>query len=312
VNSKLLSNRTSRNRAIATFAVVFAVIGLGGGLALGATNKETVKLDRVAQVAKPQQRQQTTGTISSGFNPQINGFSFANFTDNPNNTAVGIEDLITVFGQTSVCAQVTEGTCAPYKSATDFITKLRVELAKGRCDGLVVLASRLFQKQSSLTNFSSNATTTAQLTVSQVDNEVVYWWTTQILPGFTKASTETLALQPSQFADRIAQDIRSGAGSTIGIYTNEIGHSVLPIAIRFNGSLAEIDIYDSNTPGLTQRLTINRDLESWAYVVSNASGLETQTVSGNGSGRLALVAMNARQSTPTKYFANLDGATTSK
>jgi len=54
-----------------TFVVVYTAIALWGGLALGATNKEA------SQLGLP-----------------INGFSFANFTDSPNNTAVGIEDLI--------------------------------------------------------------------------------------------------------------------------------------------------------------------------------------------------------------------------
>lgn len=320
-----------------------AVVALWSGPAHGAPDKGTSAPGRYEQVAKPQQQQrpdsraknkparlhpieknvdrqsvaspaarQTTGTISSGFDPRINGFSFANWVDDPNNTSVGIETLIRVFDQTSICTRVIAGTCDPYRSTTDFVAKLRVALSNGRCDGLVVLASRLFQRQSSLNSFSPNATTIAELTVSQVDTEVVYWWTTQVLPTFSKASAETRTLLPSQLADRIAQDIRSGAGSTIGIYANGTGHSVLPIAIRFKGPLAEIDIYDSNTPGLTQTLIIDRDLESWVYVVRNGSGLEAQTVSGTGSGGLDLVPLSARQSAPTNYFAWLDGVKTNK
>jgi len=343
MDSNSRSTWTSLHRSMATFVVMCAVIALWSGPALGAPDKGTSELGRYEQVAKPQQQQrltpraksklarlrqikknvnrqsvtspaarQTTSTISSGFDPRINGFSFANWLDDPNNTAIGIETLIRVFGQTSVCAQVIAGTCDPYRSATDFVLKLRVSLANGRCDGLVVLASRLFQKQSSLNNFSPNATTVAELTVSQVDAEVVYWWTTQVLPTFSKASAETRTLLPSKFADRIDQDIRGGAGSTIGIYANGIGHSVLPIAIRFNGSLAEIDIYDSNTPGLTQTLIIDRGLESWVYVVRNGLGLKTQTISGTGPGGLGLVPMGAGQSAPTNYFALLDGVKTGK
>lgn len=320
-----------------------AVIALWSGPALGTPNNGTSELGSYAQVAKPQQQQrlnfraeskparlhpikknvdrqsvtspaarQTTVTISSGFDPRINGFSFANWVDDPNNTSIGVEALIRVFDQTSVCARVIAGTCDPYRSATDFVAKLRVALANGRCDGLVVLASRLFQKQSSLNNFSPNATTVAELTVLEVNAEVVYWWATQVLPTFSKARAETRILLPSQLVDRIAEDIRSGAGSTIGIYANETGHSVLPIAIRFKGPLAEINIYDSNTPGLTQTLIVDRDLESWVYVVRNGSGLMVQTVSGTGSGGLDLVPLDARQSAPTDYFAWLDGIKTGK
>jgi len=229
MDSNSRSARTSLHRSMATFVVMCTVIALWSGPAYGAPDRGTSELGRYEQVAKPQQQQrptsrvksksarlrqfkkivarqsvtspaarQTSGTISSGFDPRINGFSFPNWLDDPNNTAIGIETLIRVFGQTSVCAQVIAGTCDPYRSATDFVAKLRVALANGRCDGLVVLASRLFQQQSSLNNFSPNATTVAELTVSQVDAEVVYWWTTQVLPTFSKASAETRTLLPSQ------------------------------------------------------------------------------------------------------------------
>jgi hypothetical protein len=338
MDSNSQSNRTTLHRSIAAFVVTCAVIALWSGPAQGAPDNGTSKTAQYEQTAKPSQQirvngkaknkstrlrptkknidqqsvavpaaRQTTGTISLGFDPRINGFSFANWADDPNNTSIGIDVLMRVFGQASVCARVIAGICDPYRSTTDFISKLRIALVNGRCDGLTVLASRFFRKQSSLSDFSPNATTVAELSVSQVDSEVVYWWATQVLPTFSKVSSETRTLLPSQFADRVAMDIRSGAGSTIGVYANGNGHSVLPIAIRFNGVLAEIDVYDSNTPGLTQTLIIDRDLESWVYVERNSSGLDGQTFSGNGSGGLDLVPLDARQSAPTNYFAWSDG-----
>lgn len=318
-------NRRGLLRYCAAFVVMCTVTTLSSEPARGTPDNKTLRSPRREQVTNSMQRtranvtpryelarlqsaRRTTRTTISNFDPRIDGFSFANWTESPTDTSIDIDVLVRVFGQSSVCARIIAGNCVPYRSASDFVTKLRVALANGRCDGLAVLASRLFQKQATIKDFSPNAKTVAELVQSQVDNEVIYWWATQILPTFSKASSETRTLLPSQFADLVEADIGSGTGSTIGMYTNGNGHSVLPIAIRFNGSLAEIDLYDGNTPGLTQTLVIDRDLESWVYVVRNSPELEYQTFSGKGSGGLALIPLDARIGAPTNYFAWLDGA----
>lgn len=128
-----------------------------------------------------------------------------------NSLAESLALLISIFGSESICRQDSlSTTCDPYPSAASFALVMNERLTYGRCEGMVVLASKLFSEKRNGLRLGN----TSDLTHNQIAQRISYWWGTQILPAVYAArdSSGNLLLQWSGF----------GAGS----------FDVIPIAIR--------------------------------------------------------------------------------
>lgn len=128
-----------------------------------------------------------------------------------NSPAESLALLISIFGSESICRQNSSSTtCDPYPSVASFASTMNERPAYGRCEGIVVLASRLFNEKRNGLRLGN----TSDLTRDQLAQQISYWWGTQILPAVsaTRDSSGNLLLQWSG----------SGAGSL----------DVIPIAIR--------------------------------------------------------------------------------
>jgi len=173
-------------------------------------------------------------------------------------------------------------------------------LADGRCEGMVVLASKLFNEKRNGLRLGN----TSDLTKDQLAQEISYWWGTQILPAVSAESQRTRKLLPSELLELIGTSITSGATSSLGIYQGESGHTLLPIAMRTINDTVHIDVYDGNTPKITQTLTINTMNESWVYSARDLSGNILMQWSGSGAGSLDVIPIATRIPQTTTSFAN--------
>jgi hypothetical protein len=173
-------------------------------------------------------------------------------------------------------------------------------LADGRCEGMVVLASKLFNEKRNGLRLGN----TSDLTKDQLAQEISYWWGTQILPAVSAESQRTRKLLPSELLELIGTSITSGATSSLGIYQGESGHTLLPIAMRTINGTVHIDVYDGNTPNITQTLTINTVNESWDYSARDLSGSLLMQWSGSGAGSLDVIPIATRIPQTTTSFAN--------
>jgi hypothetical protein len=240
-------------------------------------------------------------SLASGFNPEVDGFQFSNWTEPFSSTTESLALLISIFGSESICRQDSlSTTCDPYPSAVTFASAMNERLADGRCEGMVVLASKLFNEKRNGLRLGN----TSDLTKDQLAQEISYWWGTQILPAVSAESQRTRKLLPSELLELIGTSITSGATSSLGIYQGESGHTLLPIAMRTINGTVHIDVYDGNTPNITQTLTINTVNESWDYSARDLSGSLLMQWSGSGAGSLDVIPIATRIPQTTTSFAN--------
>ena len=231
---------------------------------------------------------------SSGFNPSTHGFSFANWQSEPISQETSISLLIQLFGEQSVCESIAaDRSCNPYPKAKEFSNQLAGTIAAGRCEGMVVLASSMF----------SNGKQAAGLSKQEVDASILYWWASQILPSVTAASESTKQLTPTELLPLIQNGISNASSSTLGLYYQGLGHTLLPIRQVQNGNVVTVDVYDSNTPLTTQQVLINTAKNTWSYTAVDATGNVVMQWTGNGAGSLDVIAMSARQPQGTSYFS---------
>lgn len=243
----------------------------------------------------------TQRDILSGFNLETDGFNFANWSDAPSPQEGGINLLTQLFGSNSVCDQLSTPTeCHPFASAATFANNMDSLLVNGRCEGMVVLASKLFT-DSKLRSLSSP---TIALEKSQLLNQISFWWGTQMLPSVASESKRTKSMRPTNLVELIAQGVSAGATSSLGIYSDNAGHTLLPIGFHQNGTSVVIDVYDSNVPRLTQHLLMNTATDSWSYTAITADGTPIMQWSGSGAGSLDVIPIAIRTPQTTSFFAN--------
>lgn len=231
---------------------------------------------------------------TSGFTPVAHGFSFANWQGGSLSEETSLSLLIQLFGEQSVCQSTsTDRSCIPFPKAKEFSRLFADTIAFGRCEGMVVLASSMF----------GNGKQASGLSKQEVDANILYWWASQILPSVTQASESTKLLTPTGLLPLITSGIANNSSSTLGLYYQGLGHTLLPIKQTQNGNVVTVDVYDSNTPLVTQKVLINTVKNTWSYTSVDASGNTVMQWSGSGSGTLDVIPMSARQPQATSYFS---------
>ena len=199
-----------------------------------------------------------------------------------------------LFGEQSVCQSVNaDRSCIPFPKAKEYALQFADTISFGRCEGMVVLASSMF----------GNGKQAAGLSKQEVDSSILYWWASQILPSVTAASESTQQLTPTELLPLIQQGISNASSSTLGLYDQGQGHTLLPIRQEQNGNVVTVHVYDSNTPLIAQQVLINTAKNSWSYTAVNAAGDVVMKWTGSGAGTLDVVPMSARQPQATSYFA---------
>ena len=244
--------------------------------------------------AAKQVEKTTSFRVNSGFLPQRDGFSFANWTSNPQR-GTGVQLLIQLFGRASICTNVSSNDpCIPLQTAEHFAAQVEDQLAAGRCEGLTVLAAKMH---------AEGGTPASLIAAEAVSTNIDYWWATQMLPSVAAKSRSSRSLKPSQLVNEIRQGVVRGATSTLGMYFQNDGHSVLPISIQKNGEKVVVGVYDSNTPLTTQQVLINTSKNTWSYTSIDATGNIVMQWTGIGAGTLDVVPQSARQPESTSYFS---------
>lgn len=245
-----------------------------------------------SQPAKKSKRLPRMVTMS-GFNPAVNGFSFANWQSSSLSEETSISLLVQLFGEQSICQTISaDHSCNPFPKAKEFSQQFADTISYGRCEGMVVLASTMF----------ASGKPAIGLSKQEADSSILYWWASQILPSVTAASESTKRLTPTELLPLISNGISHGASSTLGLYYRGLGHTLLPIKQVQNGNVVTIDVYDSNTPLVTQHVLINTASNSWSYTAADVSGNMIMDWTGSGAGSLDVISQSARLPQATNYF----------
>lgn len=241
--------------------------------------------------------------VSSGFDPRSHGFSFANWSSDTVETVITVDTLIRLFGQSSVCQAVASGTCIPFAKASALVDKLNEVLSTGRCEGMVALADELFRRPELVSSISTDATEISRLSPQAASDEIAYWWATQIIPRANESAKASRKMSPTRIVKTISHRIKNSIGGTLGLYYQDKGHAVLPIAVTRKGHIAKVSVYDSNTPNVVQTLFVNLRTDAWKYKAVAQDGTVLVDWHGRNAGGLDVVAPLARASQHVDSFS---------
>ncbi len=232
--------------------------------------------------------------VYDGFDPAVNGFSFANWA------AVGTVDatsLVALFGEEAVCAETTAEGCILFPAAEQWAAQVNEAMMGGRCEGMAVMAQRLFSNAASLIDLDPEAPSTFALSKDDTDviDAIDFWWTTQMFVPVQEAYMAFHEYEPSEVAKELASGIASGKNYTLAIYSDKgSGHSITPFAVVFNGTTYAISVYDNNYPGTVQQIVVDPETERWSYAAgATTPGAPTDGWSG-GKSTIDLTPMAAR------------------
>ena len=228
-----------------------------------------------------------------GFDPNVDGFGFENWGEVGN---LGATELIALFGRKKVCASGSGSTCVLFPAARQFAAQVNEAMAGGHCEGMAVMAARLFLGYDNLADLDPAATSTFELAreTPAVSQAIETWWATQMLPPVQRAFQEYQTYQPSELAAALADGLARGVGFTMGIYSDAGAHAITPIGVtELEGKLA-VSVYDNNFPGTVQRIIIDPEAETWSYAMGSTNPEEAAAVWEGGQGTIELTPMESR------------------
>jgi hypothetical protein len=243
------------------------------------TAPETPEVNAAAEVGVPTQDGYPLPTCSGqdpasctydGFDPAVHGFNFPNWAQKGELDATG---MVALFGAKAVCAKKTATGCVLYPAAREWAEQVNEAMAGGHCEGMAVMAARLFRGDALLADLDPNAGSTFELTFEDPDvrQAIDLWWTTQMLAPVQEAYTSFHSYRPSEIAAELAVGLQTGKGYTMGIYGPQGGHGITPFAVTQEGDRIAISVYDNNFPGTVQRIYIDPVTERWSYAMGSTN-----------------------------------------
>ena len=234
----------------------------------------------------------------SGFRPNIDGFSFQNYGEDPATVDLTPAEMQRMFGD-KVCASTAGGKCTLTYPAERWMNQAVSAMKSGHCEGIAVLSSLMYYNQTSPGLFGGSSVIDLSLQDILLQREIGYWWTTQVTsPGGSKKVLES----PQAVLDTLAGAFGNGPGAgewwVMGIYLPDGsgGHAITPFAVEDNGNgTARILVYDNNWPKDSRFIEVDTLTNTWRYLASANPNEPNSLYSGNASTRnLEIVSLSSR------------------
>ena len=234
-------------------------------------------------------------TIDTGFRVSRDGFSFANWAGLDTKDAMSGKHMVQLLSKAGQCTtNIVEPYCILRGGTVVTLAHINEHLAGGRCEGMAILAARLFRRSTKLVHLSKTAGTTAALTRVEAADEIAYWWATQLAPNVQRYSVSKRTVRPGDLATEMTKRMRNKVLLTIGLYSGDIAHTVLPVKARIVSGRTYFTVYDPNFPGTTRTLVINRYNDTWSYDRMLTSAGTLVNLRGKGAGGLDYVPVSVR------------------
>jgi len=233
--------------------------------------------------------------VASGFIVARNGFSFTNWGGVTDHNALAFEEMGLLFAGSANCHKDEFGAHCDVRGGTRIdLNHINEHLSQGRCEGMVVLAARLFKHPANLAGISKRAHNASQLTKNEAEHQIAFWWATQLSPTIGLESLKTVGLQPTEIGRLIFQSLSQKEMVSLGVYTETSGHTVLPISIDETETQYVIALYDPNQPKVVPKLVIEKLTEKWSITPYVATTGIPGAIRWTGPGRLDIVPISLR------------------
>ncbi len=280
-------------KPVATACIIFAGIGFKAPLA--AQTSDDPKPPLVAL---------------SGFSPNVNGFSFKNYTNDKHKWQddLGADDLIRLVGVQATCvAGTTAKNCVLDASPRKWLEEQLKAIDKGRCTGMAVASLRFnqglgFKNKNSLASFQPGAKSPFGLRLDQtIENYVAYYWLTQLFDEVRKPKDLTAKKGPLE----IVRTLSAAMQNKRELYTISLkkfdkgrifdGHEITPFEVEDIGMRFRIHVYDNNYPGETRYLFVNKSgSQAWSYSSAKTQNSKPEYVGDINTQTLSITANSWR------------------
>lgn len=244
---------------------------------------------------------QINNTFDTGFKPDINGFSFQNYGNNPQIVDLTPAELKRLFGD-QVCRSNTDGKCILSPPAQRWMDQANYAMGYGHCEGMAVLSALMYYNKIRPVQFGGALPDQLALQNELLQREIAYWWVTQVTtPGGVKKVNES----PNAVLDTLINAFKEGKKATewwvLSLYRPDGtgGHTVTPFAVEDMGNGTDnILIYDNNFPKEIKAIAVNKTSNTWSYIVKINPKAPPEVYNGNSSTRnLEVSSISSRMGT---------------
>jgi hypothetical protein len=237
--------------------------------------------------------------ISTGFRPEVDGFSFRNY-DNTGVKNLTPSDMKKILGDAACRKGSGGGSAAAAASASadanctlrpvygEMMKLLNRTMNGGHCEGLAALSGLIFQGNKLASDFGAKTTYALKLPGNELlQREVASYYAYQIFDPTREARVSSIALGPAGIVGALEAAFKQGKASemfTLAIYKPGLtaGHAITPYAVeRFAGGMAKVYVYDNNFPGQERALEVNLTADSWKYIAASNPNLPAALYEGD-------------------------------
>lgn len=234
-----------------------------------------------------------------------NGFSFANFGAGSSPEQFDAGDLAQMFGA-SACVDGTIAPCIPTAQAAAWARMVNDARQSGHCEGLVVQASVRFNNRAQ--------PSTAELPRdADVIHGVFRAFATQFLPEVQDSARKWSGRSLVEIVNELTASLKDGtADHTMGLYSEQGGHAVLPYAVTFSSdTMAVVKVYDSNWPGMERYVVVDFVEDKWFFSFSGRDQQADDCVWSGGPGDIDLTPLASRTSAQCPFCGDKSTVTKS-
>jgi hypothetical protein len=233
--------------------------------------------------------------VTSGFTVAKNGFSFSNWGGITDHNALAFKQMGLLFAGSANCHKDEFGAHCDVRGGKRIdLNHINEHLSQGRCEGMVVLAARLFKHPANIAGISKRAHNASQLTKDEAEHQIAFWWATQLSPTIGLESLRTVGFQPSEIGRLVFDSLARKEMVSLGVYTETSGHTVLPISVDETETQYVVRLYDPNQPRVVPKLVIEKLTEKWSITPYVATNGIPGTIRWAGPGRLDIVPISLR------------------
>jgi len=240
-------------------------------------------------------------------------FSFSNWGGHRyESDDYGYSELVGLYGAKAVCGSDTATTCVPLPKAKVLRDVLNNLEQNGRCEGISVLgALYMTSRGPTLSTFAATSVNALNPQDGAFNNVIDYWWSSQFMKSYLAYATKVREGGVTEVLNEIINGLAQKNGVTVGIYSNNAGHSILPVAVARH-SMHEFYVYvwDSNTPMSLGRLTIDTASHKWTYEGARVNASQAPKVWSGGDGSIDAAPLSTRSGAAAMNLGSGKGSST--
>ena len=202
--------------------------------------------------------------VTSGFTVSRNGFTFPNWSGVTDENALALKQMGLLFAGAANCHKDELGAHCDVRGGVRVdLDHINEHLSQGRCEGMVILAARLYKHPANIVQNSKSAHNASQLSQDEAEHQIAFWWATQLSPTIGLEFLRTVGLQPSEIGRLIFESLSRKEMVSLGVYTETSGHTVLPISVDETETQFVVRLCDPNQPRVVPKLIINKSTQKW-------------------------------------------------